>query len=51
MATCRRRYGVWAADSVLAHLVKLRDEGRVQEENQAWSPVWARMSAEPTTRK
>ncbi len=28
-----------ATDSVLAHLVKLRDEGRVREESQAWSPV------------
>lgn len=28
-----------ATDSVLAHLVKLRDEGRVRQENQAWSPV------------
>ena len=28
-----------AADSVLAHLVKLRDEGRVREESEAWSPV------------
>ena len=28
-----------AADSVLAHLVKLRDEGRVREEGEAWSPV------------
>lgn len=28
-----------AADNVLAHLVKLRDEGRVREESQAWSPV------------
>ena len=30
---------IMAADSVLAHLVKLRDEGRVQEESEAWSPV------------
>ena len=28
-----------AADSVLAHLVKLRDEGRVREESEAWSPI------------
>ena len=28
-----------AADSVLAHLVKLRDEGRAREESEAWSQV------------
>ena len=28
-----------AADSVLAHLIKLRDEGHVREESDAWSPV------------
>ena len=27
-----------ATESVLAHLIKLRDEGRVREENEAWRP-------------